>query len=144
MMVQEWNQRAEYSIQKNTEAIGKVMAKVEELEQEIARGAAGDRCKKSFFSCKSRFAETFRRQGGGLEKLAGGGGGVTWIAKPQASRVCSWSPAARKKTSLGAGQLQRSRISEAWLEVKETSDEVRADLHSDTGHRLGGVQRDGP
>ena len=50
-----WSQRADVSILKNPEAIGKVMAMVVELEQKIARratgegGEAGDRCKKSFF-----------------------------------------------------------------------------------------------
>ena len=41
MMAQGWTQRAEDSIEKTTEAIGKVMAMVVELERKIARVAAG-------------------------------------------------------------------------------------------------------
>ena len=58
------------------EAISKVVAKVVELEQKIARGApggggeVGDGCIKSLFPSKSMVL----RQGGGLEKLAGGSG----------------------------------------------------------------------
>ena len=53
-----------------------MVAKVVELEQKIARGApggggeVGDECIKSFFPSKSMVP----KQGGGLEKLAGGGG----------------------------------------------------------------------
>ena len=60
------------------QAIGKVMAKVVELEQKIARSAAGggdeagDWCKKSLFFQHEHGSRDVRRQGGGLEKLAEG------------------------------------------------------------------------
>ena len=54
---QGWSLRADVSIQKNTEAIGKVVPKVVELEQKIARGPQ-EEAEKPETAAKSHFSQT--------------------------------------------------------------------------------------
>ena len=93
-------QSAEDPIQKNTDTIRKVMGKIVEMEQRIAKGAAGGlwRCRRSMPEVtppkQEHGSRDVRRQGGGLEKLAGGGrGGQPSV--PGASKGC-WPAHARR------------------------------------------------
>ena len=106
----------EDSVQRNTEAIGKVTAKVVELEQKVARGVAGgggeagDRCKKSFFPDKRMHLGTF----GALEKPVGGGGGVLDqpCRRPLGATLGRQSYARRHHWELEI--CKRSRSSDTW------------------------------